>query len=40
VTNEKVSQEVLGGARTHTMKSGVAHNSFSNDLEALQGYGK
>ncbi|KAI8889625.1 carboxyl transferase [Backusella circina FSU 941] len=37
VTNEKVSQEVLGGARTHTTKSGVAHNSFSNELEALQG---
>lgn len=37
VTNEKVSQEELGGARTHTRKSGVAHNAFANDIEALQG---
>ncbi|KAI8997887.1 carboxyl transferase [Pilobolus umbonatus] len=36
VTNEDVSQEVLGGARTHTRKSGVAHNAFANDIEALQ----
>lgn len=36
VTNEVVSQETLGGAKTHTEKSGVAHNSFSNDVEALQ----
>ncbi|GAA5812425.1 hypothetical protein MFLAVUS_005880 [Mucor flavus] len=37
VTNEQVSQEELGGARTHTRKTGVAHNSFANDIEALQG---
>lgn len=37
VTNEEVTQEELGGARTHTRKSGVAHNSFANDIEALQG---
>lgn len=37
VLNEQVSQEELGGARTHTEKSGVAHNAFDNDAEALQG---
>ncbi|KAI8981643.1 carboxyl transferase [Mycotypha africana] len=37
VMNEQVTQEELGGARTHTRKSGVAHRSFANDLEALQG---
>ncbi|KAL9559215.1 hypothetical protein MBANPS3_000532 [Mucor bainieri] len=37
VTNEHVSQEVLGGARTHTTKTGVAHRSFANDIEAIQG---
>lgn len=37
VTNEKVTQEELGGARVHTTKSGVAHLSFANDMEALQG---
>ncbi|KAI7903152.1 carboxyl transferase [Cokeromyces recurvatus] len=36
VTNEQVSQEALGGARIHTTKSGVAHLSFTNDIEALQ----
>ncbi|KAG2224231.1 hypothetical protein INT45_000260 [Circinella minor] len=36
VTNEQVSQEVLGGAKTHTVKSGVAHHAFVNDMEALQ----
>ncbi|KAL0084710.1 carboxyl transferase [Phycomyces blakesleeanus] len=36
VTNEKVDQEVLGGAITHTRKSGVAHNAYANDIEALQ----
>jgi propionyl-CoA carboxylase beta chain len=35
VTHEEVSQEKLGGADTHTMKSGVAHMSFDNDIEAL-----
>ncbi|KAI7864982.1 carboxyl transferase [Spinellus fusiger] len=36
VTNEKVDQETLGGAVTHTQKSGVAHNMYANDIEALQ----
>mmetsp|Transcript_21305 Transcript_21305/g.46438 ORF Transcript_21305/g.46438 Transcript_21305/m.46438 type:complete len:343 (+) Transcript_21305:889-1917(+) len=35
VTNEEVTSEVLGGARTHTRTSGVAHLSALNDLEAL-----
>ena len=35
VTNEKVSQEELGGAVTHTTKSGVADVAFDNDIEAL-----
>jgi propionyl-CoA carboxylase beta chain len=35
VTNEVVTQEVLGGAVTHTTKSGVADNAFENDIEAL-----
>lgn len=35
VTNEDVTQEELGGAKTHTSKSGVAALSFDNDIEAL-----
>lgn len=35
VTNEDVTQEELGGAKTHTTKSGVAHCAFDNDVEAL-----
>ncbi|UTW60453.1 acyl-CoA carboxylase subunit beta [Kordiimonas sp. SCSIO 12603] len=35
VTNEVVTQEELGGASTHTTKSGVADKAFSNDVEAL-----
>jgi len=35
VTNEDVTQEVLGGAHTHATKSGVAHASFDNDIEAI-----
>ena len=35
VTNEDVTQEELGGATTHTAKSGVAHAAFENDVEAL-----
>ncbi|XP_019867451.2 propionyl-CoA carboxylase beta chain, mitochondrial-like [Aethina tumida] len=35
VTNEDVTQQELGGAKTHTSVSGVAHNSFNNDVEAL-----
>jgi propionyl-CoA carboxylase beta chain len=35
VTHETVSQEELGGAVTHTTRSGVADLAFENDLEAL-----
>ncbi|KAK7080375.1 hypothetical protein SK128_028404 [Halocaridina rubra] len=35
VTNEDVTQEELGGARTHTTLSGVAHKAFDNDIHAL-----
>jgi len=35
VTNEVVTQEELGGAITHTTKSGVADVAFENDIEAL-----
>ncbi|GAB5373190.1 hypothetical protein AAMO2058_001729000 [Amorphochlora amoebiformis] len=35
VTREEVTQEELGGASVHTKKSGVAHKSFPNDVEAL-----
>ncbi|XP_005310318.4 propionyl-CoA carboxylase beta chain, mitochondrial isoform X1 [Chrysemys picta bellii] len=35
VTNEDVTQEQLGGAKTHTAVSGVAHRAFENDVDAL-----
>ena len=35
VTNEVVTQEELGGAVTHTTKTGVADLAFENDIEAL-----
>ena len=35
VTNEVVTQEELGGAISHTTKSGVADNAFENDIDAL-----
>jgi propionyl-CoA carboxylase beta chain len=35
VTNEVVTQEELGGAITHTRKSGVADVAFENDIDAL-----
>jgi propionyl-CoA carboxylase beta chain len=35
VTHETVTHEQLGGAVTHTTRSGVADNAFENDLEAL-----
>lgn len=35
VTHEEVTQEELGGAITHSTKSGVADRSFPNDVEAL-----
>jgi len=36
VTNEVVTAEELGGAKTHTSKSSVADGAFENDVEALQ----
>jgi len=35
VTHENVTQEELGGAVTHTTKSGMADFAFENDVEAL-----
>jgi propionyl-CoA carboxylase beta chain len=35
VTHEEVTAEALGGATTHTTKSGVADLAFENDVEAL-----
>ena len=35
VTHEEVTSEELGGAVTHTSKSGVADLAFENDVEAL-----
>ncbi len=36
VTNEIVTAEELGGARTHTTKSSVADGAYENDVEALE----
>ena len=36
VTHEEVTAEELGGALTHTTKSGVADLAFDNDVEALR----
>jgi propionyl-CoA carboxylase beta chain len=36
VTNEDVTKEELGGAVTHTTKSGVAHDAYPNDVAALR----
>lgn len=36
VTHEEVSFEDLGGAETHTAKSGVAHFSFDSEVEVIQ----
>jgi propionyl-CoA carboxylase beta chain len=36
VTNEIVTAEELGGARTHTQKSSVADGAFDNDVIALE----
>lgn len=36
VTNEIVTAEELGGARTHTQKSSVADAALDNDVEALE----
>lgn len=35
VTNEEVSAEELGGASTHSTKSGVAHSTSPNDISCL-----
>jgi propionyl-CoA carboxylase beta subunit len=35
VTHESVTHEELGGAVTHTTRSGVADRAFENDVEAL-----
>ncbi len=35
VTHEEVDQETLGGATTHTTKTGVADLAFDNDIDAL-----
>jgi len=35
VTHEEVSKEELGGAHTHTARSGVAHRAFSNEDACL-----
>jgi propionyl-CoA carboxylase beta chain len=35
VTHEEVTAEELGGARTHSSKSGVADRAFENDIETL-----
>jgi propionyl-CoA carboxylase beta chain len=37
VTHESVTHEELGGALTHSTRSGVADGSFDNDVEALMG---
>jgi propionyl-CoA carboxylase beta subunit len=36
VTHEDVTFEELGGAETHTSKSGVAHFAFDSEIEVLQ----
>ncbi|MGH6717877.1 MAG: acyl-CoA carboxylase subunit beta [Alphaproteobacteria bacterium] len=36
VTHEQVSHEQLGGAVTHTTRSGVADLAFDNDVEAIE----
>jgi len=35
VTQEEVSHEELGGALTHSRRSGVCDNAYENDMEAL-----
>jgi propionyl-CoA carboxylase beta chain len=36
VTNEEVTAEELGGASTHSMKSGVTHVTSANDIQCLE----
>lgn len=40
VTHEEVSFEDLGGAETHSSKSGVAHFAYDNEIEVLEGIRK
>jgi propionyl-CoA carboxylase beta chain len=40
VTHEEVTSEELGGASTHSTKSGVTHFTFSNDVACLNGIKK
>ena len=35
MTNEDVTSDELGGAKPHTTISGVAHDAFENDVDAL-----
>jgi len=35
VTNEDVTSDELGGAKPHTSVSGVAHDAFEDDVDAL-----
>ena len=35
VTHENITQEELGGAEVHATRSGVAHLTFKNDVDAL-----
>lgn len=37
VTGEQISMAELGGATTHTNKSGVAHSAYDNETDALDG---
>jgi len=37
VTHEEVSKEELGGAHTHSTRSGVAHRAFEDEQSCLQG---
>lgn len=36
VTNEEVTSEELGGAKTHATKSGVTHVTAANDIECIK----
>lgn len=35
VTNEEVTKEELGGAKSHSSVSGVSHRAFKNEIEAI-----
>tara|TARA_B100000945_G_scaffold204985_1_gene164799 strand:- start:1325 stop:2866 length:1542 start_codon:yes stop_codon:yes gene_type:complete len=37
VTHEKITMESLGGANTHSSKSGVSHFCYDNEIDLLQG---